>query len=487
MTKVQLTNFLDGANTAVSPFLQPQTSLTVSNGVNAAYELGALLKDTGYQIIGSQIQDNKSVKSLFNFRQSSSVQKMLATVDDATSDDTQLFYSTGGTWTEIGAAETAWANFAGMNVEMVGFIGYCFFVGHGTTDGFLPVGSLTGTTFSTSTNVTSMPQGKYIKRYRDRLYVFNSYISPTAYPYRCYFSSVPSAGAITWTPASDFFDVDFEDEGTGLGEVADRLVLFTDSSAYMYDQASKFKVWDIGGYHRTIQNHGPFIIFANSDGVWMSSGGQPQNISGNVINFFKGGNPANWLSSLVDEEYYIYVGTVTVKGVTYANCLMTFNIPLQQWRSRELADPLTSMAKYTTSGQRFLWMGDNDGKVYQKGKYTDSPLIKTDNGSPITANFETAPIFIGGLSLESDLLRLTAYANKALGLKLQGRILDNSQRILTEYKPIGELTKYINDFDVDIGSGVFIQIAGSEYGSNEYFSFYGLELDIKVNSEVNKS
>ncbi len=35
-------------------------------------------------------------------------------------------------------------------------------------------------------------------------------------------------------------------------------------------------------------------------------------------------------------------------------------------------------------------------------------------------------------------------------------------RVLTPYKPLGKLTKYINSFDVNVDKGVFIQIAGSE-------------------------
>ena len=151
--KIDYFNFLGGLNTGVSPLLMGQSEagksmLTVLDGCNISYKLGAIIKDTGYVRVGAAaLEANKSILGLHNFRQNGSTQKMLATVDDATSDDTQLFFSTGGNWTEVGAAETAWANFATMNVEMETFIEYCFFVGHGTTDGFLPVGSFTVTTF----------------------------------------------------------------------------------------------------------------------------------------------------------------------------------------------------------------------------------------------------------------------------------------------------------------------------------------------------
>lgn len=482
----QYINSTGGLSTELSPLLQPPDTTAQLSGCNTSYKLGALLKDTGYTIVGAALQANKSITGLFNFRQSSSTQKMLATVDDSTSDDTQLFYSTGGAWTEIAGAETYWANKAGITVEMEEFIGYCFFVGYGSTDGFLPPISLTGTTVSNSTNVTSMPNAKYIKRYRDRLYIANCDISGTTYPYRVYFSSVPSSGAITWTQASDFFDVDYSEEITGIAQNWDRLLIFTEYSTYMYDQASLKKIWDIGGYHKTIQTHGPYVYFANSNGVWRSSGGQPENISDNIKQFFEGGNPASWYSALVNEEYNLYVGDVTVSQVAYTNTLTSLHIPTLQWRSRELTDNLTAMARRLTGGQQYLWFGDTAGKIYVKGRYWDSTLLSSDNGSAFPANFELAPFYIGNLKFNSDVQRLTAFAEKAQGLKLKYRLLDRSQRVLTPYKPLGELKAYINHFDIDMTEGVLIQIAGSEHGSSEYFSFYGCELEGEPVSEVIK-
>ena len=123
---------------------------------------------------------------------------------------------------------------------MESFLEYCFFVGYDSTDSvFLPVGSLTGVTFSTTTNVTNMPQAKYIKRYRNRLYVANCKISAALYPYRVYFASVAlGGGSLTWTVATDFIEVDYSEQITGIGENWDRLVIFTEYSAYLYDQSS---------------------------------------------------------------------------------------------------------------------------------------------------------------------------------------------------------------------------------------------------------
>ena len=367
---------------------------------------------------------------------------------------------------------------------MESFINYCFFVGHGTTDGFLPVGSLTGTTFSTATNVTSMPQAKYIRRYRDRLYIANCYNAANQ-PFRIYYSSVPSAGAITWTVATDFIDVDFSEELTGLGSNWDRLIAFTEKSAYIYDQSSFKKQWEQGGYHRTIDNSGPYMLFANNNGVWVSTGGQPENISGNVIDFFRNSNPSTWMAKVVDEEYRIYVGNVTVNGISYSNCLLTFNIPSRAWRTRELYNPITSMECVTRSGQERLSFGSS-AFVYDLGKLSDSTPYVSDasdgtaagsGAQPIHANFELCPLFTG--DIEGQIKKITAFADKAVGLKLRARAIDRNKRILTPYMPLGQITQYVNTFDIEADKGVLIQVSGSEYSMNSAFSFYGLQYEVE--------
>jgi hypothetical protein len=370
---------------------------------------------------------------------------------------------------------------------MEGFIGYCFFVGYDSTDNvFLPVASLTGTTFSTSTNVTDMAQGRYIKRYRDRLYVANAYYSGTAYPFRVYFSSVPTAGAITWTPASDFLDVDFGEQIMGLGENWDRLIAFTEHSAWMYDQSTWKKSFAVGcANHRTIQSQGAYLIWCDYDGVWLSTGGQPQNIAGAVIDFIRNGSPRNFFATIVDEEYRLYVGTVTVNGVTYSNCELAFNIPTSTWRWREYYDNFTVYARYNKSGKMVQYMGVDDGEVMEKGKHSDSTLIKTDDGQPIACNFELAPMHLGEMTSFKAIRKIIAYANKAQSLILKYRVLDRNLRGLTPYMKLGELTKYINTFEISSGeSGVILQIAGTENGSKEFFEFYGYAVDIIQKSKT---
>lgn len=564
MARVFLNNWLKGANTAVSPFLMDDTSLEILNGARVDWKLGAVVKDLGYKRVGGIEQGAQSITGLHDFRQSSSTQKILLTNNDATADDTELWYNNAGTWTEITAAETAWANKASINVEMEDFIGYCFIVGYGATDGFLPVGSLTGTTFSTTAQIggnsanftaattdiitsnahglldtyeitvssagtlpaglsantkyyvrdvttntfkvstqrggavvditdtgsgthtwlkTAMPQGKYIKRYRDRLHNANCYIGSTAYPYRVYFSSVPSSEVIHWSQGLDFFDVDYSEEITGIGENWDTMMIFTEYSAYAYNQTSKKKVWDVGcSNHRTIKNSGAYMIWANRDGVWASSGGYPTNISGQVTDFIRNGTPANFFAEVIDEEYHLYVGTVTVNSTTYTNTELVFNIPTGTWRWREFADTIAIFARYNSSGDDRLYMGDSAGNVWEKTKYTDNTPIYSDSYvssdvNNITAQFTTKPFDFGDPLIIKRIKRIMTFADRAQGLKVKFRILDKNTKVLTPFQSLGVLNQYINVFEGKPKEGNLIQFEFTETSMNPYFSFYGMAID----------
>jgi hypothetical protein len=288
-------------------------------------------------------------------------------------------------------------------------------------------------------------------------------------------------------------DVDFSDAITGMGTNWDRLVIFTDYSAYFYDQSTWKNVWDTGCCaHQTIKTSGAYMLWANSDGVWISTGGQPQNIAGEIIDFIRAGNPRNFFAEIVDEEYHLYVGDVTVDGVDYTNCTKIFNIPTSAWRTREYYNNITTFARFNDSCKQRLHMGSDTGEVWDKGKYTDATLYNMDAivsaaGKAIGANFELPPIHLNDISINKKLHNIYVYANRAQGLALQARVIDRNLRILTPYMPIGKLDKYVNTFQIEAKKGVILQIAGSEYGKLPYFSFYGFMLDVEKDSDILKT
>jgi len=482
--KFHFNNFLTPPSTELSPFLMADNQLAICNGVNLTYKKGIIIKDLGYSKVGTTLEASKSITGLHNFRQSSSVQKILATVNNAAGTNLTLQYNNAGTWTDI-TLGGAWDTYEDTLVEFEDFIGYCFMVGYDSTDSvFLPVASLTGTTFSTSTNVTDMPDAKYIKRYRDRLYIANCQIGATNYPYRVYFSSVPAAGSISWTVATDFIDVDYSEEITGIGTNWDRLVIFTEFSAYLYDQVNKKQSWDVGCVNnRTIQNIGPYMIWADKYNVWASTGGRPTPIGNDILELISESTPSNWRSAVVDDEYHLYLGSTSANGLSYSNLMLIFNTGTGSWRWRELYDGVTELTRYTSSSVDYLYLGVNDGMVHVKSKRTDTTPIYTDDGNPIVAHFRTKAYDLGDPSVMKTINRIVTYCNRGQGLTFRYRVWDKNQEVVMPWTDIGQLSSVVKYFDGKI-TGNFIQFEGKEMGKNQSFEFYGFTAQLGVDSKL---
>lgn len=482
---IHIKHFLTPPSTQVSPFIAGDNQLIIANGINLSDELGTMKKDLGYSQIGGTLETGKKILGLHNFRQTSSVQKMLATCDDAGGTDTQLFYSNGGAWTEIPAAETAWATEANRSVEFEDFITYCFMVGVDDTTGFfLTPASLTGTTFSTVTNVTDMPNAKYIKRFRDRLYIANCY-SGSAKPYRVYYSSVPSGGSITWDTVLNFFDVDYSEQITGLAENWDRLIVFTEYSAYMYTQTSNKKIYDVGcGNHRSIATNEGYLIWGNQDNIWVSAGGgRPTPIGNDILPLIKSSTISKWTASVVDWEYNLYLGTASAGGITYSNCMATYNFKTGMWRWRELYDDMTRIALYNNSGKDQLWMGAADSEVHKKSQYTDATPIYADDGNPISAWWRTKYYDFGDPSIQKEITKIVAYCDSGAFMDLRFRMYDQQKRKLTPWKTIGTLDTVVKSFDRSI-EGYLIQFEGKEFSTHQYFRFYGFSILIAPDEKL---
>lgn len=476
MNEIHLNNFLTPPSTELSPFLMADNQLSVCNGVNLGWKKGSIIKELGYSKVGSTLEANKPITGLHNFRQSASVQKILATVNNSAGTNLTLQYNNAGTWTAIDVG-SSYDAFEDAIVYMENFIGYCFIVGYDLTDNvYLPVASLTETTFSTTTNVTSMPTSKFVKRYRDRLYC--------AKDYRVCFSSVPSAGAITWTPGTDFFDVDYSENITGLGTNWDKLVIFTEFSAYTYDQVNKTHLCDIGCVNgKTIASLGSYLIWANKDNVWASTGGRPTPIANDIKELLLNSTPSTWRAEVVGREYYLYLGATDANGLSYTNCLAIFDSELGYWRWRELKDSVTALARFTSGGEDFLYIGVADGMVHVKSKYTDTSPVYTDDGNAILSHFRTKAFDFGDPAVLKTINKIVSYCKDGNNLTLRFRIWDRNNEVVMPWTDIGQLDSVIKYYDKSLTAN-FIQIEGKEYSKNPPFEFYGLTLQLGKDSAL---
>lgn len=488
MAKSNFKNFIEGVDTQISPLMMKDNKLRAASNVVTHHKLGEVLKRLGYSQVDSSnlpLESGKKIRGLHNFRQDPDTQKMLATINDSTDDDTQLFYKTpSGSWTEETSAETAWAGVADTDVDMEDFITYCFIVGYSDTDGFLPIRTFQGTSIGT-TNVSGAPNAKYVERYRDRIYLANCEESSTHEPYRVYFSSVPASGSISWDTSTDFFDVDYSEEITGLQSNWDKLVIFTEFSAYFYNQSSLYKEFDVGcSNNRTIRNISDMMLWANQDGVFASTGGKPKNISGRIKDFVRYANPKNFFAETVNEEYHLYVGDVTVNGISYSNTTIIYDTNTKTWRVAEYNDNFNIFAQFTNNGNSRIYMGTDGGDVMDLSQYTDANPVFADDGASIHSFFRTKYYDFGDPSVEKDFNKVLTYARRAQGANLRARVVNANNSAVTDFKKLGELQGFVNEYTVEFNAGHFIQFELSEMSDTDYWSLYGFTVDADSDDQL---
>jgi len=234
---------------------------------------------------------------------------------------------------------------------------------------------------------------------------------------------------------------------------------------------------------RTIANLGSYLIWANKDNVWASTGGRPTPIANDIKELLINSNPANWCAETVGTEYNLYLGNTEANGISYTHCLATFSSELGYWRWRELYDDVTVMARYTSNNEDFLYLGVADGMVHVKSKYTDATPIYTDDTKPILAHFRTKAFDFGDPSILKTITKIVSYCKDAQQLSLRFRIITANNEIVMPFTDIGKLTKTINTYDKSL-TGNFIQLEGKEYGGNKPFSFFGISLLLLIDSKL---
>ena len=85
-----------------------------------------------------------------------------------------------------------------------------------------------------------------------------------------------------------------------------------------------------------------------------------------------------------------------------------------------------------------------------------------------------------------EINKIITYSDRATGLRLKARVYDRNNQATTEFKPLGEVAKFIDEFQVNPDHGHLLQIEGTEYGSTQYWSFYGFSVDFTADRPFSK-
>lgn len=373
----------------VDEYLAP--SGTVSLAVNMNFDrIGAAETRPGITLLGAQLVDNHAIKGLFQF-----LDEGAGTNDQIIAVcNTVAYYLSSGTWTSKRTGLTA-----DTKARFTSFVDFVWMV-NGTEATAIWSGAA-GDSFVTTGNAASAPTGKFIDNFRTRVFIAGN----TTYPSRLYFSSLPTAGVVTWTTSEDYIDIspgDGEDI-TALKRFNKILLVFKKNfiyPVYSVNQTEPDPGMLVGTYSQesvVLAKDG--IYFHHPSGIYRLRPGesQPKEISKPIYDIIKNVTLANYTEVAGwndDDHVYHHLGNVTVNGVTITNCVARWTISTEVWTLYSYSTPLVVGATYDNATTLVRVVGDSDGNVYTfNSGYTD-------NGAPIFYRLETQWSDVTGVRTE---------------------------------------------------------------------------------------
>ena len=222
---------------------------------------------------------------------------------------------------------------------------------------------------------TAMPIGDFIQAGFDgRIWIGNKASDVLYYSDQVQFTP-PSTYVLSYT-ATNFIKNFSPQDGesmTGLFRVPRALLIFKQNHIYrVYNSGNvdPFPAYNVGTYSQeSIIQAKDGVYFNHSSGFYkFAYDGQPQEISRRVIDFVKA-IPRSSYENIVGiydgfDAVKWSVGSVTVEGVTYANCQMRYTLSTQTWTIYDFGtNGITSLVSFDDGTTLYQICGTSAGKI----------------------------------------------------------------------------------------------------------------------------
>jgi len=381
-----------GMITNVNENVVPSNSVALAMNLDFDFELGSAVSRLGTSIVNAQLVDNNVILGLHDFQYGTASGKLLAVINNA-GDTQSVVYDV-----EAGTTITGWTTLtADTKARFVTFLDSVLLLNGSNAES-----SYNGTTVITTGgafDLANIPSSNTVNlglEWRNRVYVAGD----NAEPDRLYYSSTPSAGAISWTSGNGNIDVEPEDGGgtiTALGKVPGYVLIFKERTLHRWNFDSAFpeSMINLGtpSQESVVNSAGVCAFFAASSrvsrGFYITDGGRPIPISHN-----RARNIKKWIDAIPratepeiagigTETYFMWsIGDVTVDGIDYTNVCVRWNRLFDQWSVRSYPTEFRFFSKFlNSSSENVVVGGDDDGNV-----------IEIDDADVFTDYPSTAPI-----------------------------------------------------------------------------------------------
>jgi len=255
------------------------------------------------------------------------------------------------------------------------FLNYLWMVNGDFDDGD-PIATSNGGAFGTDMVPADFPGGDFISAgFEGRVWVVVKATDTIYYTDIVQFAP-PSTYSLTFDLSTNFIKNFSPQDGesiTALMRVPRALLVFKENHIYRIYGASSvdaYPAYNVGTYSQeSIIEAKDGIYFHHSSGFYkFDYGGQPVEISRRIIDFVKA-IPATYYKDITGvwdgfDAVKWYVGSVTVEGVTYSNCVLRYTISTQVWTIYDYTDNvITAMISFDDGTTINQIAGTSVGKV----------------------------------------------------------------------------------------------------------------------------
>ena len=471
--KIQTQQFRDLSEGIIQKI---DSSISVPNSIYLAVNLvfdkylGRAVVRDDTTLLGAQVQDNKSCLGIFQHITTSGISVPLATfnaADDATS---VISKYTGSSWSNTKTGLTK-----DLKIHFATFLDTTIYMNgtdapNTTTDGASWVST------AGNLDVGNAPTGKYVIEWKDKLYV----AGVSGNLDRLYYSSVPTAGEISWTTGNGYIDIEPEEGAgaiTGLAKVPGYLIIFKERSIKRWDGSSTYpeSMVDIGCLSQEgIVRAGQSVFYFNQKGIYETTGGYPRKISRRIQDIIDA-IPSTYYSSVSGwgdgENVYFSIGDITLDGLTLNNCVIAYRINEKTWTLFTLTTESLAWTKYVDSnGTEEIIFGDDDGNVF---RFLQGD---TDNSSNLNWIIQWNTREFGSRGRIKDISEAIVYGKSIRNGKLFCRINKGS-----DFKLVGPISKDIQKITKDLSGNYFdFRMQGSSQKGVEIIGidFNGININL---------
>ncbi len=310
------------------------------------------------------------------------------TLNSQSSSTKYLFAQVGSTIQALNSTTHAWASVrtgltGSAKARFSQWLNYTWMVNGNAGDA---VQVSNGGSFSAVAGIVpaNFPKADFIQAGFDaRIWIANSATDFLYYTDQLTSTDGINYNAVTFTLADNFqtgFSAQDGESITGLFRVPKALLLFKQNHIYRIYSATNadaYPAYNVGTYSQeSIVQAKDGIYFHHSSGFYkFAYDTQPTEISRRVIDFVKAIPRASYANIVGIYDGYDAVkwsvGSITVEGVTYANCQMRYSISTQVWTIYDFAGTnITALIRY------------DDGTTIEQVAGTSTGLVgKLDSGT----------------------------------------------------------------------------------------------------------